>query len=179
MNRTLKRSKEKTKKEQDRQANMLSCACFTVLWNDYGWREQRIMRRFASAVELMEEGYDRKLTPFEILEEETGIELFLEGDKSYHEYMFLSNDVDVRPLSNAEIIYMRSRSLKFTQMILLASLCVVLHREDKWGVSKLESLIHKVDIIRRTLGNDEKSYMAYMLSETGKDARELWGNKHD
>ena len=170
-----RKSWQRQKKEKDRLANMMSCVCFTVLWEDYGWREQRIMRRFAGAMEVMQECFNRGETPLECLEQETGIELKLDGDKGYHEYMFLSKDVPYRRLTDAERIYMWNRQIKFVPMTILASLGVVLHREDKWGFNKLSDYIQKVDILRNLLGDDEKRYMDYMRERTGKDAKVLWG----
>ena len=132
------------------------------------------MRRFASAMEVMQELKTKNLTPLEILEEETGIELQMDGERSYHEFMYLAHDVPMRQMTDAEIIYMRNRSVKFASLILLSSLCVVLHREDGWGFERISRFLYRMDLVRKLLGDDEQKCMDFMLNNTGKDPRGMW-----
>lgn len=173
MKKAVRKNMQRTEKEQRQQANIISCVAFTVLWED-GWREKRIMRRFASAMEVMQELKTKNLTPLEILEEETGIELQMDGERSYHEFMYLAHDVPMRPMTDAEIIYMRNRSVKFASLILLSSLCVVLHREDGWGFERISKFLYRMDLVRKLLGDDEQKCMDFMRNNTGKDPKEMW-----
>lgn len=98
----------------------------------------------------------------------------LDGERSYHEFMYLAHDVPMRAMTDAEIIYMRNRSVKFASLILLSSLCVVLHREDGWGFERISKFLYRMDLVRKLLGDDEQKCMDFMRNNTGKDPKEMW-----
>lgn len=173
MNKTLRRSLEKARKERNKQCNMISCVCFIVLYKQFSYTLEQIMEYFSEATSVITESARQHKSVFEVFEEETGIELALQGDKSYHEYMFLSNDVRGRDLTDSEIIYMEYRSLKWTQALVLTALCLTLNRHE-WNEENITALLASVDDIRSTIENTEEAYEQYMLKETGFKPEGLW-----
>jgi len=160
------------KGEHNKQLDIMYTACFCVLWQEYGWRERRIIKRFNKSVEIWQEHDDFSI--LERLEKETGIELTLLGEKSYHNYMYFSSDAESRPLSNVEMIYLQQRVMKWLPTMLLAAICLALYREDEWGFKRLSSFVEKVNIMRQHLGKDPKMYDKYMYEVTGHHTREFW-----
>lgn len=172
MNAVVKAERERHK-EQMHQIHIIFPAVFTVLWQQ-GWREKRIMSRLTESIDAMRCGYQEGLSVLEVMERETGIEMTLEGDKSFHEYAYFSSDTQVKPLNTMQELYMIKRITKWMPTMMLAGICIALHRKDGWGFDRLSDFINKVNIIRATLGEDEAAYAKYMKEETGHEESELW-----
>lgn len=174
--RAMRKADQKQKKEQDRLCNIISAACFCVLWEDYGWREKRIITRFDQATAVMHEVPEKCRSVFEILEDETGIEMSLDGEKSYHEYHALTSNETIVEIDTIEKYIANSqRQTKWIPTLILTSLCIVLHRADGWGFTRLSDFIYKVNTLRNLLGECEKPYDDYMKHVSGHTMKEMWG----
>lgn len=173
MSKQTRKAEQALQKEHSKQLDIIYSACFCVLWRDYQWREKRIISRFSESADIW-----MKTTTFsilEVMEKETGIELTLDGDKSFHEYAFLSGDTTVNPLFDTEYIYMMNRVVKWLPTMILASVCLALYRKDGWGFERLSRFIYKVNIIRQMLGKDAREYDRLMQEVTGHRTKEFWG----
>lgn len=177
MGKQLKKASMALGREHNKQLDIVYGACFCVLWEDYQWRENRIIKRFQTSKDVWLEC--ENFSVLEVMERETGIEMTLEGDKSYHEYSYLSGDTTVKPLSEPEIIYMLQRVMRWMPTLILASVCVALYRNDGWGYERLNRFIGKVNALRQILGTDAREYDKYMQKTTGHSTREFWEKKED
>ena len=172
MSKYTKKAEASLRAEHTKQLDIIYSACFCVLWQDYQWKETRIIKRFRLSADIWLK-CDR-FSILEVMENETGIEMTLDGDKSFHEYAFLSGDTEIKPLSDAEYIYMHQRILKWLPTMILASVCLALYRTDGWGFERLSRFICKVDALRQLIGKDPKAYDKYMYEVTGHHTREFW-----
>ena len=159
-------------KEHNKQLDIVYSACFCVLWEDYQWREKRIISRFQTSAEVWKE------TPvfgiLDAMEKETGIEMSLDGEPSFHKYCYLSGTPTAKPLSDMEYLYAQQRVTRWLPTMILAAVCVALYRTDGWGFERLSRFICKVNGLRQLLGNDRKAYDQYMQSKTGHSTKEFW-----
>ena len=172
MSKYTRKSEQALRAEHTKQLDIIYSACFCVLWQDYQWKEKRIIRRFQESAKIWTSC--KNFSILEVMENETGIEMTLEGDKSFHEYAFLSGDTMVKPISDAEYIYMQQRCVKWLPTLILASVCLALYRIDGWGYERLSRFICKVDALRQLLGKNPKDYDRYMLETTGHHTIEFW-----
>ena len=177
----LKKSQVDLNREQLKQLDIIYPACALVWWRDYGWKETRIMRRFLTTQTVWDEcaDYGLEKSIFQMLEDETGIEMMLDGVKSYHEYAYFDAAMwNGKPLDMAQTIYMRQQQKKWIAPMILASVCISLHRDEKWGYERLADFISKVDGLRRDLGEDPKAYYQKLYDVTGINWRTMWRDEH-
>ena len=159
---------------KNEQSYLMYSAVFSILWQDYQWRENRIMRRLADSIDVMRQGIQDDQSIFEVLEAETGIELTLDGKKSYHEYAFLSRDTQLKPINDFQYLHMIRHEQEWIPSVLIGAICIVLHRQDKWGFNRLSTFVNRVNILRNSLGENKKLYSDYMYEITGHRPEEMW-----
>lgn len=171
------RANARLDKELRRQADILIPCASIVLWEEFGWRKVRIIRRFQTSIEVANEcteaGTSKSI--LQMLEDETGIELQLEGyDKSYHDLKFLDpTGWDGRPPTTKELLYIRARQKKWLPMLLLAGLMISLHRDEGFGYERLVRFMTGIDNLRREYGDDAKPYRRLLQERTGIDPKEI------
>ncbi len=170
--RMIKDATYKRLREQAHQIRLIYPAVFTVLW-DYGWREKRIITVLIETVEALKEGSANGLSIFELLEKETGIEMVLDGVASYKTFPCFA-DTDKKILSDIQYARLIEEQIQWIPSVMLAGICVVLHRKKHWGFEKLNDFMQKVNLIRATLGEDEETYSKYMYEVTGHRSEEIW-----
>ena len=175
MRKKTTKAERQLQREHNKQLDIIYSSCFCVLWQDYQWRERRIIDRFRLSTEIWMSS--KTFSILEVMEQETGIEMSLDGEKSYHEYCYLSGDTTVKPLSDAEYIYMQQRVMRWLPTMILASVCIALYRKDGWGYERLTRFIEKVNIIRQAWGDDPKDYDKLMQNITGHSTKEFWEGK--
>ncbi len=170
--RMIKDATYKRLREQAHQIKLIYPAVFTVLW-DYGWREKRIISRLNETVEALKEGTEREKSVFEVLEEETGIEMTLDGVESYKEFPFLA-ETDKCIRSELQYAAMLEEEIQWIPSVMIAGVCLVLHRHDHWGFERLNDFVFKLNLIRASLGENEDKYSEYMFQITGHRSEEIW-----
>lgn len=173
----LKKAELELGKEQLKQIDIIYPVCAIVWWTEYGWKETRIMRRFVTSQEVWfeEDAPGKNRSIFQKLEDETGIEIALDGCKSYHEYMYFDEKADNGgKWSEAKEIYLRQQQKKWVAPMILASICISLHRDDGWGFERLSAFMVKVDALRREYGENPKTYYERLLEITGINWRTMW-----
>ena len=171
--RMIRRAEQELRAEQEKQANMICPAFFVTMWG-HGWREKRIMDRINSAVDAMREGTKSGMSIFETLEQETGIEISLDGVRSYHEFAYLSGDTQLKPIDDMQYIYMLRREKMWIPSILIAGLFLALHRMDGWGPERLDRLMISLNEIRMNLGENPEKYAKLMREKTGYIPADMW-----
>lgn len=161
----------------DKQIEIMYSAS-AVIWWRYGWRRLRIMRRFLTTQTVWDECADHGIekSMLQMLEEETGIEMSLSGyDKSYHELAYMDGAAwDGKYLSLQQTVYMHQQQRKWMAPLLLACICLSLHRDEHWGADRIARFIADIDALRQELGEDPKKYTALMESETDMRRSDIW-----
>ena len=144
-NNALKKSERALTAEMNKQLSIMFCSTAVILWRDYGWRKLRIMRRFATIQEVWTEcaDYGTEKSMMQMLEEETGIEMTLSGfEKSYHDLAYLDDSAwDRRQLTLPQVIYMHQQQIKWMAPLILASICLSMHRDEHWGYDRIAVLL--------------------------------------
>ena len=134
------------------------------------------MRRFATTREVWIEcgDYGTHKSIFEMLEEETGVDLQLTGCEDWHTLSYFSEDAwDGKMLTIPQAIYMRQQQRKWIAPMLLACICISLYRDEHWGAERLAAFIGKINQLRQQLGEDPENYAELMFQITGKRREEL------
>lgn len=146
-----RRADEQLRKKTHELLTGLYAATSLALWQDWGWRTQKILNIFRDSEDLWMDltvrmKDDPKLIPLRVLEDETGIELRLSGDKSWHEMKFLTGEfVDVDPALYAQAyMYMRLHQAEWTRAQILASIFICLHRRYGFGAERLGRLMDQI-----------------------------------
>ena len=181
--RAYKKATTELQKELDKQIQILYAASSVIWWRDYGWRQTRIMRRFQTTSELWHEcnEWGVKKSMLQMLEEETGIEMQLSGyDRSYHEFSYLDGDVwDGKMLNLQQTIYMHQQQKKWLAPLILACICLSLHRDEHWGADRIARFISRVDQMRQEYGEKPDRFRKLMEEETDLSIDDiLGGQKH-
>lgn len=177
----LKKATQELNKEMDKQIDILYAASGVVWWTEYGWRTTRIMRRFQTSTEIWTEcaDYGVSKSMLQMLEEETGIEMQLSGyDRSYHEFSYLDGDAwDGKLPTLPELIYIRQQQKKWMAPLILASICLTLHRDEHWGADRIARFIGQVDALRQKLGENPEKHKALMREKTDLPEGEIFRRK--
>ena len=173
----LKKARKELGKEQIKQIDIIYPACFIIWWQEYGWRELRIMRRFQTTREVWDEcgDYGIEKSILEMLEEETGVDMQLSGVDDWHNLAYFSKDKwDGKPLTLPQTIYMHQQQRKWIAPMLLACICISLHRDEGWGGDRIAKFISQVDALRMELGERPDLFSQRMHEITGRYAEEIF-----
>lgn len=157
---------------QKEQLRIINVVCFVTLYK-MGWDVDKIIDRFNTATEIWRECRDKKTSAFALLEEETGIELALDGEKSYTDFAQLHYRTGT--MTPAEYIYSLHRRKRWVAPMILACLALALRRVDNWSDEELESFIQKTSELRKEYGEDSKHYKNLLIKETGYSPK-VWGD---
>ena len=163
MSRATKKVEQALIKEQNRQLKIINITSFVAL-HEMGWDADQIIDTFNLATDAWNECREQKLSIFQLLEKETGIEMALDGEKSYHEFDQLNNRY--REVTEAEYIYGMHRRKRWIPPMLLA--CAVLGLSRR-GISdaELNEFISRTDEIRKQYGDRVDDYEKMMEERTG------------
>ena len=165
----MKKADKELEKEITIQSGIIYPLCMYVLWKDYGWRQQRINNRMGECKKVWDECGEHSVNKsvLQMLEEETGIELQLEGMKSYHEYSFLDTGAwKGRRLTPEIYTETRKAQKKWLGMTMIAAMALALHRSDGFGAERIGRFIAALDARRQQLGEDPEAYRTMIKEET-------------
>lgn len=183
MNKDYKKAEAQLTKEMDKQIRIIYPACAIVLWQQYGWRETRIMRRFITSNEVWGEcaGYGEEKSMLQMLEDETGIDLRLTGCPDWHQLQYLDGRAwDGTPITLPQAIYMRQQQKKWLPLLLLACMCLTLYRDEHWGAVRIGRFVGHVDQLRQEVGESQDRFSEMLKEVTGFETGEMWGEcKHE
>lgn len=167
----IKKAEQSCIKYQKNQLRMINCASFVALFRE-GWKADKIIERFNDATDIWRECKEKKTSTFALLEEETGIELALDGEKSYTDFEQLRFHTGT--YTPEKYIYSLHRRKRWVAPMILSCLALALRRVDGWTDEKLEEFLRITDEIRKTCGEDVRNYINLMVDETGYTPK-LWG----
>lgn len=161
--------------EMKRQLNMIYPVFANIFWKEYGWRKTRIMRVFLTSQDVWEEcaatGTEKSM--LSMLEDETGIELSIPNKKSFHELAYLDNNRwDGKPPTKMQLLYIRQQQKEWIAPMLIACMCLSLHRYYGYGPERIARFVNQVQAIRFERGNKEKNYRD-LLDGTDIDLKEI------
>ena len=180
--RAIKKARQDLSREMDKQIDILYAASAVVWWVEYGWRTTRIMRRFQTSTEIWTECADHGIykSMLQMLEEETGIEMQLSGyDRSYHEFSYLDGDAwDGKLLSLPQTIYMHQQQRKWLAPLILACICLSLHRDEHWGADRIARFISQVDQMRQEYSERPDRFRKLMEEVTDLPVDQILGGHH-
>lgn len=168
----IARAQNQCVKNQQKQLAIMNCVSFCILY-DMGWDADKIIERFNDATEVWHETRRKGVTTLELLENETGIELSLDGIRSWHDFDQFRSDGE-RYLTDAEYIYSLTRRRMWFAPMVLAGLILALCRKDGWDEAEITEFMQRDKEIRTKCGNKVENYKKYMENKTGFTPK-LWG----
>ena len=168
----IKKAEQDVIKHQLKQLKIINITCFIALYR-FGWDADKIIERFNQATDIWNECKENHSSTLELLEQETGIELMLDGEKTYHDFTQLR--YVEREVTPAQYIYSLYRRKRWIAPLILGCILIALHRVDGWEYDELSAFIIETDMIRKTCGEDVEKYEEAMAEETGYTPR-LWGD---
>lgn len=176
----LKKAQQELQKEMQKQIDILYAASAVIWWQEYGWRKTRILRRFQTSSEIWNEcnKWGPAKSMLQMLEEETGIEMQLSGyDRSYHEFSYLDGSTwDGKLLTLPQTIYMHQQQKKWMAPLILAGICISLHRDEHWGADRIGRYIGQIDAMRQEFGERPDEYRRIMREATDIPEEAIWGH---
>jgi len=146
----VRRASMELQREMEKQVNIVYSAAAIALYRYYGWRGKRILDLLKMTQDAWNEcAKDPNTSMLKMLEDETGIEIRARGiERSYHELDFLNgNPAKARPMTSAEIIYMRKRQKPWLNPQIAAALLLALHRKYGWSGERDARLLQYKDEI--------------------------------
>lgn len=170
MNSAIRKAEQSCIKYQKEQLRIANVVCFIALYR-MGWDADKIIQRFNDATTIWGECREKRTSTLALLETETGIEIALDGEKTYTEFEQLHyNEKSMTP---AEYIYSLHRRKRWLLPLFLACLCLALHRIDGWE-DELEEFLRITNNLRQENGEYLAAYVKIMKDETGLTPK-LWG----
>lgn len=149
----LRRTYAKQSKELTEQFAIINGAMCILFQERYGYRNKKIHRIALSNSNVWKEVSEAVggETVLELCERETGIEMSLDGEKSYHEFPYLDHNKwkGMKYPSEAQEIFILNQEIKWIPSMMLAVLCISMHRLYGWGFGRLAKLCTEIDTIRK------------------------------
>ena len=166
----ITRTEKEVIRYQRHQLAIINICCFVIL-HRMGWSADKIIERFNDATGIWQEVKEKHLSAFELLENETGIELALDGEKSYTEFGQLR--FQEREVTPSQYIYSLQRRKRWIAPMILAVILIAFHRVDGWEYDELATFITEEDALRKEYGDSLPKYRQLMFDETGYTPK-LW-----
>lgn len=170
--RARRKAMQSIEAEGRKSIDMMLCSAMIALYRYYGyraWRLAKIMQETQAA--WNECANDKNVSMLMMLENETGIELRLEGcSKSYHELVYLNGTpAEAINLTPAQWYYMRVEQCKWMGVQVLGSMFLSLHRVFGFGAQRLTKILDQIDTIKAEFGGDSRKIRKYCEELTGLD----------
>ena len=147
MSRATDRADKALRDEMVRQVYIVYSAAAIAMWENYGWRQKRILGVLAETRDLWNACAQQPLVSMlRMLEEETGIEIQARGaEKSWHDLEYLNGEKEAYPMPEAQYIYMRTRQLPWVNPQITAAMLLALHRRYGWSCERDLLLLSRKD----------------------------------
>ena len=168
---SIRKAEQSCFKDQKRQLSIMNTVCFVTLYR-MGWDAEKIIDRFNRATDIWRECTEKRTSVFALMEQETGIEIALDGEKSYAEFDQLHYRTGT--MTATEYIYSLHRRKRWVAPMIIACLSLALRRTDNWTDDQLAEFIAETDAIRKEYGENVKTYVDLMIKETGFTPK-VWG----
>ena len=156
---TLKKIEDDLEKEMYKQIGIVSGSYGIALYENWGWREQRIRNFFAEINNIWNEVSRNPCeSVLSLCEKETGIEISIpDYEGSYRDMIYFQGDTLGLQLTIDQKIYMRLRQKKWLSVELVASGMVALHRKHGFGYERLNKVYEQMDDVRHRYNWDCKT----------------------
>ena len=113
-----------------------------------------------------EVGADNSISMVQKLDEEVGIELVNEDNKSYKTYKYLNASIDDgSPLDGFQWLYMRQNQKKWVKAQVTATICIAMHRKEGFGYERLCKLLDEMEDIKMDYHYNPKALVQQVLEE--------------
>lgn len=173
--RARRKAMQSIETEGRKSIDMMLCSALIALYRYYGYRAWRLAKIMQETQKAWNEcANDNNVSMLMMLEEETGIELRLEGcSKSYHDLIYLNGTpAEAINLTPAQWYYMRVEQCKWMGVQVLGSMFLSLHRVFGFGAQRLTTVLGQIDDIKAEFGRDSRKIRKYCEELTGLDLTE-------
>lgn len=168
----IRKANRELMEEGYRQINLKIGGAGLALHRYWGYGTQRISKMMDELLRGWNEcAADTSASMLTMLEEETGIELAVPGEKSYHELIYL-NGTPKGDLTDMQIIYMRRKQCKWVGTAILASVMLSMHRLYGFGADRDTQLMNQIAEIEREFGGSGNRIVEELRKETGVEFRQ-------
>lgn len=170
--RARRKAMQSIEAEGRKSIDMMLCSALIALYRNWGYRKWRLSRLMQETQNAWNEcAADPNTSMLMMLEQETGIELRLEGcQKSYHDLIYLNGTAAGNVnLSPAQWYYMRAEQCKWMGVQVLGSMFLSLHRVFGFGAQRLTTVLGQIDGIKTEFGRDSRKIRKYCEELTGLD----------
>ena len=157
--RARRKAMQSIEAEGRKSIDMMLCSALIALYRNWGYRKWRLSRLMQETQNAWNEcAADPNTSMLMMLEQETGIELRLEGcQKSYHDLIYLNGTAAGNVnLSPAQWYYMRAEQCKWMGVQVL-------------GRQRLTTVLGQIDDIKTEFGRDSRKIRKYCEELTGLD----------
>lgn len=168
------RAVRKLDAEMKRQIDIQYPAFGIALNNLYGWKAVHLARLYDMTEALWQEcGADNTVSILDMLENETGIEMKLDGcSKSFHELAFYNAKLDVggKPIEEmtAEMwVATRLGQVKWIGCGVQAALLLTLKRREGFGVERISNVYQEAIKVRKEHKDRVRDLKKTLHSQTG------------
>lgn len=170
--RSRRKALQKLEVEGHKSIDIMLCSALIALYRYYGFRAWRLAKIMQETQKAWNEcANDNNVSMLMMLEQETGIELRLEGcSKSYHDLIYLNGTAAGNvTLSPTQWYYMRVEQCKWMGVQVLGSMFLSLHRVFGFGAQRLTTVLGQIDDIKTEFGRDSRKIRKYCEELTGLD----------
>lgn len=172
LNPAIERANRRYIDECNRQADLKIGGAALAMHRKWGYGKKRIETMLGEMLAGWKEcGEDESASILMMLEEETGIELQIPGEPSYHEILYLNGTADAGNLTDMQILAMRGRMTKWIGTMFLASVMLSMHRKYGFGADRDTELMNEIAEIEAEFGGSGTKITAALKQETGVEFR--------
>ncbi|MDO5131430.1 MAG: hypothetical protein Q4D81_00425 [Eubacteriales bacterium] len=166
--------------EGRKQCMMLYGAAGLALRRHHNKGRQAILNLFDLTGEIWRDcAKTNKHSMIEMCYRETGIEIQRGDGKSWEDLPYLNASLDMRPMSNAQMVYMRQQQVKWVAPQVMACIMVALHRKYGFGFDRCARVYSQIDAIRGEYGNDPEAIREACRKETGINVEDVYTRKRE
>ncbi len=167
MNPGIRKANREFMAEGYRQINLKIAGAGLALHRNWGYGARRISTMMDELLRGWNEcAKDSSASMLTMLEAETGIELAVPGEKSYHELIYL-NGTPRGNLSEMQIIAMRRKQTKWIGTTILASVMLSMHRMYGFEADRDTALMNQIAEIENEYGGNGSRIVEALRKETG------------
>lgn len=168
----IRKANRELMEEGYRQINLKIGGAGLALHRYWGYGTKRISTMMDELLRGWNEcAADSSASMLTMLESETGIELAVPGEKSYHELIYL-NGTPRADLTDMQTIAMRKKQTKWVGTTILASVMLSMHRLYGFGADRDTQLMNQIAEIEREFRGSGSRIVEELRKETGVEFRQ-------
>lgn len=134
--------------EGRKQSYLHYSATALALSRNWNMKQAAIIKIFEAAREVMKECEgDIDKSMIQMCEAETGIEIQNGDGRSWRDLAYLNSSLDMGPLTQTKVLYMRQQQVKWVAPQIMACLLIAMHRKKGFGFERCQRLYQQVQEI--------------------------------